>query len=271
MIDIPATSALTNRPAADVLGLLDAALALQVLVRRGASFEFRHDLLREVLEDDLPLVERAALHLRIAQYREATTPDRLSDIARHRLAALPLGDPTAALVAAEAAAVVAVQGLAAEDAASWYEQALAVAESSVDRGRLLLGAGRAWFLSGQRDRAIERCVEAAELAQRAGDADRLARAALALPESPDVRWLPLVRSWCESALAGLPEADSALRAQVLAQLALTDIFIPESSRLLDLSAQALAMAERMTMPCGSHCGPGRSPAPLRKVRQSGGH
>ncbi|WP_405061448.1 AAA family ATPase [Kribbella sp. NBC_01505] len=246
VIDVPTTSALTGRPAADVLGQLDDALGCEVLVRAGARFEFRHDLLREVLADDLSLVERAALHLRIAQYREAVAPDRVSDIARHRLAALPLGDPMAAIAAAEAAAVAAVQSLAAEDAASWYERAIALAEpTAADRGRLLLGAGRAWFLGGQRDRAIERCVEAAQLAQRAGDAERLARAALALPEAPDVRWLPLVRSWCEVALAGLPDTDSSLRAQVQAQLALSQVNSPDAAKPLELSAQALAMAERV--------------------------
>ncbi|MFC9690297.1 BTAD domain-containing putative transcriptional regulator [Kribbella sp. NPDC056951] len=246
VVDVPVTSALTGRSAVDVLSQLDAALGLQVLVRRGASIEFRHDLLHEVLATDLPLVERAALHLRIAQYREATAPDRVSDIARHRLAALPLGDPAVAMAAAETAATAAVQSLAAEDAASWYEQALALTEPApADRGRLLLGAGRAWFLSGLRDRAIERCAEAAELAQRAGDAERLARAALALPESPDIRWLPLVQPWCESALAGLSAADSPLRAEVLAQLALTEVYSPDATRLLELSGQALAMAERV--------------------------
>jgi DNA-binding SARP family transcriptional activator/tetratricopeptide (TPR) repeat protein len=246
-IDLVTTGALIGRPVAQVLADLELALGIDVVTMHGAYFGFRHDLLREVLAADLPMVERAALHLRIAEYRENTTPGKVSEIARHRLAALPLGRPEEAAAAAETAALAATAGLAWEDAAELYEQAISVAAdslSSVDRSRLLLGAGRSWYASGFWDRGIERCTDAAELARRAGDAEALGRAALALPEAPDFRWVPLVRTWCEAALAGLPPQDSPLRAQLLAQQSLAAVFDNNEVRMLTLSASALGMAER---------------------------
>jgi DNA-binding SARP family transcriptional activator len=246
-IDGVTTGALIGRPVAQVLADLDTAVRIGVVTLHGATFGFRHDLLREVLAADLPMVERAALHLRIAEYRENTTPGKVSEIARHRLAALPLGRPEEAAAAAETAALAATAGLAWEDAAELYEQAISVAAdslSSVDRSRLLLGAGRSWYASGFWDRGIERCTDAAELARRAGDAEALGRAALALPEAPDFRWVPLVRTWCEAALAGLPPQDSPLRAQLLAQQSLAAVFDNDEVRMLTLSASALEMAER---------------------------
>ncbi|MEU0093542.1 BTAD domain-containing putative transcriptional regulator [Kribbella sp. NPDC006257] len=247
-IDLVTTGALIGRPVAQILADLEQALGIGVVTRQGTTFGFRHDLLREVLAADLPMVERAALHLRIAEYREATTPLQVSEIARHRLAALPLGRPEEAAAAAEAAALAATAGMAWEDAAELYEQAIVVAADSwpsADRSRLLLGAGRSWYVSGFWERGIDRCTDAAELARRAGDAEALGRAALALPEAPDFRWIPLVRTWCEAALAGLPPEDSPLRAQLLAQQSLAAVFDNNEVRMAALSETALEMAERI--------------------------
>lgn len=247
-LDVPAVAALTATPVDVLLGHLDRALAAGVVARNDAGWEFRHDLFRETLLHDLPLAEHAALHLRIAEHREEFRPVRTAEIARHRLAALPLGDPARASAAAQTAAAAAVAAFAFEDAADLYDQAVATAPDQLplgDRCRLLIDAGRSRFLAGDQQGAIAGCTEAAVLAGRNGDAASLGAAALALPELPEATWVSNVRGWCEQALAGLPAEDSPLRAKLLAQQSLSLVLGTEQERVIAISAEALVMAERL--------------------------
>lgn len=111
------------------------------------------------------------------------------------------------------------------------------------RGELLISAGKARFLGRDVDGALELCTAAAELAQRTGDAELLGRACLALPEFTDPRWTLLVATWCDQALAGLP--DGSMRAQLLAQQAMSLLFAGDDERLITTSATALATARRV--------------------------
>lgn len=247
-IDAPAVSAVTGTAVDVLLGHLDQARTAEVLTRHDGRWEFRHDLFRETLLHDLPQADHAALHLRVAEHWEAARPGRTVEIARHRLAALPLGDPARASTSAQAAAADAVAALAFEDAADLLDRAVATAPEQLpiaERCRLLIDAGRARFLAGDQLGAIARCTEAAELAGRAGDATLLGAAALALPELPDAAWVSHVKGWCEQALSGLPADDSPLRAKLLAQQSLSLVLGTDQHRVVGTSADALAMAERI--------------------------
>ena len=247
-IDVAAVAAITGITVEDALADVEQAQRADVLVPGQGGPAFRHDLFRETVRDDLPLVERAEMHLRIAEHWTATRPDRVLEIARHRLAALPLGDRAVASAAARDAAAQALAVLAFEDAAELLDIAATTAPSThpVDeRCRVLVEAGRAHFLANDTGTAIERCTAAATLARQAGDAASLGRAALALPESTEMGWLPLTHAWSEQALSELPAGDDPLRAQLLAQCALALVPSDEVPAMQAASVEALAMAMRL--------------------------
>lgn len=240
-IDAVELAALTAVPLAQVLAHLEHAQRAEVLL--GAPFRFRHDLFRETLQVDRSLPERSAVHLRVAEHRERAPEPSAREIARHRLAALPLGDPEQAAAWTRAAAAEAVTALSFEDAATLYDRAVEITDPP--DGDLLVAAGRAHLLAGDQAGAVERCTAAAELAERAGDPVRLGHAALALPEVPATEWTGLVGGWCERALADLPEHNSALRAGLLAQHCLAGFGTEREDGIGVASATALAMAERV--------------------------
>lgn len=242
-VDVDALAEITGQDVPTVLTYVDKATAAGVL----SSLEFQHDLFRETLRLDLSTSDRSAIHLRIADHLPAS---RVAEIARHRLAALPLGDAMLATTSAHTAGRAALANLAFEDAADLLDRALAVAPDdlpSTTRCALLIDASRAHLLQGDLDGAQQRCTEAAELARDTGDVENLARAVVALPEVSGPDWVPLVETWSQHALAGLPTEDSSLRAQVLAQHAMTLVYgnIHDNARMVAVSNEAYDMARRL--------------------------
>ena len=227
----------------DVFAHLDAAVRLGIMKADG-GYAFAHDLFPETLLQQLPPTERAQLHLDAADALAGAAP---VEIARHRLAALPRGDRDLASAAAQAAGQEAFAHLAFESATTLFEQALAAAPADLPverRCALLVDAGRARAVLRDGPGAIQRCAEAAELASRAGDVGALARACLALPDETEPDWVGPLGAWCSQALALLPSDDGALRAQLLAQQAMTSLF-GGTAALDTTSAAALAMARRL--------------------------
>jgi len=238
-----------------VLSGLDEALAAGIVVRSrlSAGYRFEHDLVRDSLRLEVPTAARARAHLRAAEHLTATDVDgHRSEIAHHRLESLPVGDPLAALEATGRAAELALRQLAFEDAAVLYGRALdATRGARVDgraRGRLLVEKARAEHLAGDVNAATASVEEAAALAQQAGDFEGLARAAVVMPDVSSPEWLPKVDGWCHTALAGLDAADSPLRSQLLAQQALAWTFTGDLEDMAAVSAESLAMAERLDDP-----------------------
>jgi DNA-binding NarL/FixJ family response regulator len=103
-------------------------------------------------------------------------------------------------------------------------------------------------LAGDVNAAIASVEEAAAIAQQTGDAEGLARAAVVMPDVSSPEWLPKVDGWCHTALAGLDAADSPLRSQLLAQQALAWTFTGNLEDMDTISAESLAMAERLDDP-----------------------
>ena len=238
-IDPILTASITDRELADVIDDLERAEAANLLVGK----DFAHDLYREVAQLTVPAAERKRIQLAAAEYYEAHQPDRRAEIAHHRLAALPLGDPNLAAEAAAVAARGAIRQLAFERAEALYARALDVA--STQRCTLLTEAARAAYLANDVQTAMRRCAEAADLAQQAGDAEALGHAALALHEVSEPGWMPRVEGWCRRALEGLPAGDRSLRARLLAQLSLSWSLEHDRERMLEASAEAVAMARRL--------------------------
>ncbi|MFI9379577.1 BTAD domain-containing putative transcriptional regulator [Kutzneria sp. NPDC052558] len=240
-IDPVSLAAVSGASIEDTLTALDEAVAASVVL---PGFRFAHDLVRESLALDLPPADRARIHLRAAEHLEARN-GQLVQIAHHRLAALPLGDPATAVRVAAKAAEQAVAQLAYEDAVRLYDQALAVDGPNVD---LLIGKADALFLAFDLDRARRTVEEAAGVARRNGDAEGLARATLVRLDHSEVMWLDTVVPWCEQALAELPPEDSVLRARLLALRATVFVSAGDQDAARRAADAALAMAERLGEP-----------------------
>lgn len=168
---------------------VDEFLALgqhrRLLVPLGATplrFRFRHALVHAVVLQQIPPLRRARLHLRVAAAVDdhPHLPDRLHLIARHHVGALGLVSADVVVPHLLAAATMSMEQRAPAAALTLYQQArdlLTPTSPPWQRCEVYVGLGEAGFRAGIDYRAD--LLEAARLASRAGDVDRLVRAAVA--------------------------------------------------------------------------------------------
>jgi DNA-binding SARP family transcriptional activator len=103
-LDLDSVTALTGLAERDAFAMLDAALDAGVLVVVGASYRFRHELVRQALTDELPEHRRLELH-REAARRLAAAGGPPGLIAHHWLTGGEPAEATKWLVAASRNAV----------------------------------------------------------------------------------------------------------------------------------------------------------------------
>ncbi|MFD5813396.1 hypothetical protein [Streptomyces sp. NPDC127038] len=271
-------------PLDEVRALLGEAAGAGLLTEAGANEgRFRHDLLREALSGRPAPAERAGLHRALAAVLAGhagrgrdTGP---AEVAHHLLLSGPEHAREAAGYCREAAERAAAL-LAFEEAARWYERAVAayatagardLGTPAADGGRggeaalrgdddagelveVLLGLGAARFGSGEWEAARTTLLRAASLARRAGRPDLLARAALGLGTGPvgfevDVadREQADLLGEARSALAGDP-AHAALRAAVTARLSLAAALLETEEHRVALAEEAVAAAREANDP-----------------------
>ncbi|MGE0839935.1 ATP-binding protein [Pseudonocardia sp.] len=244
---------------APVADALRPALDDGVLVRPPGrtALRFAHDIVREALSDVLGAQERARLHgrLAVALAPRADDPDVLPELARHALAALaggdPAQDPEQALDLARGAARLAGTRLAFAESARRHAHVLEAGRGIVAparRARDLVELARAQLRAHAVSDAVATCASAVELARHIGDATVLAEAALVVQGISDAELLIAQRGWCDDALAAVGPDDGPLRAQLLAQLAHTLLFLGRPDEVEGRSREALAMAERIGDP-----------------------
>ncbi len=241
-----------------LLEILEEAVAARVITevpRLIGHYSFSHALIRETLYDELSTTRRVRLHRRIGEALEQlygqTKGPHLAELAYHFFQAAPGGDIDKAIHYAVSAAERATSLLAYEEAAGHYERALEALElkehgDEEQRGDLLLALGDAQTQSGNTTKARETFQQAAEVARKRGAPEPLARAALGVGASftgvlgrVDELQVSLLRE----ALSALGEADSALRAKLLAYLSVALYYSPELR--VPLSQQAVEMARRV--------------------------
>jgi hypothetical protein len=252
---------------------LGVARLLEVLAEAGEAgvivedpalprqYAFVHGLVREVLYEDLAPADRLELHRTIGTvledlYQNDLDP-HLSEIARHLALAAPLGDASAAIGYLVRAGDRAAKLIAYEEAAVHYDRALGLLGATQDGSRelrsdLLLRLGDACWRAGDTRAARAGFEEAAELARRLGDGERLARAALGYVVGLG-GFLLFARfevgatagGLLEEALAALPNGDGPLRARLLARLAVEMYFSDEVERRLEVSTEAIEMSRRL--------------------------
>jgi class 3 adenylate cyclase/tetratricopeptide (TPR) repeat protein len=222
---------------------------------------FAHALVRDTLYGELSAVRRATMHRRVAEAIEATHADRLEDhlpaLAYHYGAAAPVPAAAAKAVAyATRAGDRALSQLAHDEAVTYYRQALElleVADTTTDEPRrvdLLIALGEAERRAGDAGHR-QTLLDAARLARQSGDANALARAALAnyrgfwsVTGTVDAERVAVL----ESALDFGELSESPLRARLLANLAAELHYAGQGRRRRAVSDEALATALRLGDP-----------------------
>jgi class 3 adenylate cyclase/tetratricopeptide (TPR) repeat protein len=236
-----------------VLDLLDEAIEARVVEETSSAgrYSFLHALTREALHDSLSATRRARLHHRVARAIEELRGERLDEhlgvLAYHYAASGT--DPEKAVEYARRAGEQSLRRLAHEEAAQFFERGLAL-DAAVDTTRcdLLFGLAEARRRAGDVTGARDAFIEAGAVARGMGDAERLARAAIANYRGhvfANPGWHEPAIDLLEEALTVLPDVDDPLRARVLAALGLEIYFTVDQERADDFSAAGVDMARRV--------------------------
>jgi len=243
-------AAILDVPVLALLGPLDECRAAGFLVAgdRPGDHRFSHALVRSAVAARLNAAEQRRLHAAAADAIEALYEGQLelhlAEVARHRVEASLPGDRTDAVAACEAAAEVAAQSLAFEEAVRLYRQALSVGEGEIgenDRSRLELALAEALHRSGDLPGSQETAARVGRRAERRRDRGLLARTALVMEASGVPEWDGEICRICEQALAGddLPDG---LRTRVSSRYAQALVYRGEYDRAGQVSRDALAAA-----------------------------
>jgi DNA-binding CsgD family transcriptional regulator len=238
-------------PVLSLLGPLDEGRAAGFLVaadHRG-DYRFSHALVRSAVAARLSEEEQRRLHSAAADAIEALYEGQLrlhlAEVARHRVEASWPGDRARAVAACEAAAGVAAESLAFEEAVRLYRQALSVGEGEIgedDRSRLELALAAELHHSGDLPGAQQLAVQAGRRAEARRDRPWLARTALVMEATGVPEWDGEICRICEQALAGDDIPDD-LRARVSARYAQALVYRGENDRAEQVSREALAAAD----------------------------
>jgi tetratricopeptide (TPR) repeat protein len=242
----------------------EAAVARLVTEVSATRFRFAHALVRATLYESLTAARQVTLHRRAAEaietIHEGSLDDHVTALAYHwAKASAPVTDTTKAVDYARWAGDRALAQLAHDEAAAYYRSALDLLDAAGRPGddprrlELLVSMGEAQGRAGDpgfRDTLLE----AARLARDRGDADALARAALAnrrgglsiagpvgVVDAEQVEAL-------EAALSTLPTGDSPNRARLLAALGQELLYAGDRERRVRLSQEAVDMARRLGDP-----------------------
>ena len=219
---------------------------------------FTHALIRQTLYDGLTATRRARLHLRVAEAIEQLEGDTpLAELAYHFSLAPPARGAAKAVGYAERAAQKASDVLAYEEAARLYEVALhALEQAPADPERtcrLLLACGNAQNKAGDTLEAQETFRRAADTARALGMAPLLAHAALGYGMPGQMAGGIVddeVVALLEEALDAIGDDDPALRARLVARLALEFSFSDAGERRAELSSEAVRLAREVGDPRG---------------------
>jgi tetratricopeptide (TPR) repeat protein len=220
------------------------------------GYRFVHALVREVLYDGLGANARVGLHRRVAEGLEslyAQDPEpHLAELAHHFLLAAPGGDLARAMDYTTRAGDRAMAQLAFEEAVRHYRRSLATLArreppEPAARRDLLIELGAALRKAGDPVAAKEAFRDAAELSRRLGDAEKQAEATLGFAGR---YWTTgvvdeSVIELLEDALAAIGDADTLLRAALLARLATEVYYAPPRGRAEKLSTEAVEITRRL--------------------------
>jgi tetratricopeptide (TPR) repeat protein len=244
-------------PEVTVMDALDEATSAALVAEaQGGAYAFTHMLVRATLYEALNSTRRARMHERVGTALEqlAYSGRYIDELARHWMAAATVGDAAKAINFARQAGDRALAGLAFEQAAKYYEQALSMLtqpdrDVELLRCDLLMALGDAQRRAGDPNYR-ETVAHAVRIARSLGDARRFALSVLgnARPQFPIANQNSIDQSLItlhEEAIAALAHEDEdALLAKLSYQLAGEMMFTPQRERREELSRQAVTMARR---------------------------
>jgi tetratricopeptide (TPR) repeat protein len=255
-----------GRPEDEILEQLDEASRARVIGEVSGvtgRFRFSHALVRDVLYEAIPSALRVVLHRRAGEALESLPREerarRLAELAHHFYLSSPGGSwrrTKRGVEYARGAGDDAMVRLAYEEAARLYEMAiqqLKFLQSGQDSARceLLLRLGDARSRAGELAAARETLADAADLAGRLSDGERLARAAIGYAgemvwtrAGDDRRMIPML----ENALDAVGERPSPWRVRLLARLACALRGSLDLERSEILGRQAVEMARGLGDP-----------------------
>jgi DNA-binding CsgD family transcriptional regulator len=241
----------------ELLAEAEATRLVEAVPEAPGRFRFVHALVRETLYDDLLSARRVLYHRRVGEALEALsaadpTP-HLTDLAYHFGQAAPGGEVDRAVAYARRAAEQAFAVSAVEEAMRLYGWALSAAAlrnppDARERCELLLARAEAHAWTAALA-ARDESAAAFALAERLGDAERMARAALAFGVSVQ-DWVgedPDLLAMLEQARQALGDQPTPLAAEVTARLASAYGFTGGTARpelAVPLARSALALARR---------------------------
>ncbi len=248
-----------EQPVEVVLAALETATYAGLLrsLHEG-RFELSHDLVRETLYGDLHAGERARLHARaglvLDRAQNGDVAAHLAEVARHHLAALPLGDAVRAAELTAEAGRQAARRYAFEPAATQLLRAieLRAQHEPIDHrvmAEWLLELADAQINLGEVRSGQASCQRAADHARALDAPDLLARAALLYGAEiafghVDAYHVALL----ESARAAVGRSDPGLTARLMARLAaaMQPCLTPEVP--IALARDAIALARELNEP-----------------------
>lgn len=260
-VDVRLLLRVSSMPPDQLLTGLDMATAAGLLApTRGERLRFTHALVRETVLAEIGDLQRRRVHATIAAALPPTAD--VTERAHHLIQGRPFTAGGETSAAAVAAAETAAEQHAYDDAARWYDRALAVVDAEPDldaaphdRQSLLVAVGRMEALSGRRSAAQRHFAEAVDVALARDDATTAAAAAAVL-DITGAGWFWTLHGAhptellgrLEATVAALGDEDSALLVRVLGTLATGSYYAPDSRTRDDTSARALAMARRLGDP-----------------------
>lgn len=252
--DLGLLSVVTQHGPAALLELLEPAMTSDVIVPERDShtrFRFGHDLIREALYEDLPNIQRARLHLKVAEgleQRGLDDPARsMPEIAHHLLAALPAGEVPRAVSYAQRAAAAATHVGANLDACRLLRRALdALAlQPSIDPKiscELLYHLATTERAAGEPEFSTH-LEQAVNLARHHGLRHILVAAAQTVCGPPGAIASEGAAEILEAALAGLPDNAYTDRAMLLAHLSWTAPHTWDRTRVEQYLNEATQLAD----------------------------
>jgi DNA-binding CsgD family transcriptional regulator/tetratricopeptide (TPR) repeat protein len=226
-----------------VAGVESVAAPLAAAVRAGVlrdgpeGIAFEHALVRDAVYAQAPGI--ADLHRRTASVLAADSRVPAGVVASHWERG---GDTAECFVWARRADDDARAALGYDEALRFAELAVRCAPDS-ERPEALVRLAEAQFLAGALDASVDTCRRAADVASAAGRPDLVARAGLVIVGVGNPGLNRTVAEICERALRELPADERALRARLLAQVAVGVAETEGGPRPAELAAAALAEAD----------------------------
>jgi hypothetical protein len=255
-------AAVSGRDTADVEARLRALMPNELVTletdprspERG-QYRFMQGLLREVAYGSLSKRDRRTRHLAAARYLEATGDDELAGVlATHYLEAYraaPEGEEAAAIAAQARVALKAAGERASRlhshiQAATYFEQAMAVTFDPAEKNDLRVRAAKSAHIGFQFDKSIPALREAIEWTRsNRGPDDALALQALLATWLMETSQIAEAFEVLETGLAAASKTDTPGRALAYGQLARGYLFRNDGANALDAIVEALDVAGRL--------------------------